>query len=224
MFDALEKNHLTPAVTLFHFATPNWLWEVKNGKRGWERDDALLHFERFVRVVTKNFGGRARLWCTLNEPMVYVYSGYLDGTFPPFERRGGPEHVISLIEQLLRAHALAYAILKEDAQKRNILIEVGFAHHTRAFEPLRPWHPLDRVVARIIEQAFIWDFSDAVSSGVLTVTNTSYRARNTRPARHPGLPRHQLLRALLREDRHHGAHQVQDPDERPGDPGRRPSQ
>ena len=176
VFDALDKNHLTPMVTLFHFATPNWLWDERAGKRGWERDDALQHFERFVRVVTKHFGARARLWCTLNEPMVYVYSGYLDGTFPPFERRGGPAEVVPVVEQLLRAHALAYAILKQDAAQRGTAIQVGFAHHTRAFEPLRAWNPLDRVVARVIEQAFIWDFSDAVSSGVLTVTNTPYRA------------------------------------------------
>ena len=65
---------------------------------------------------------------------------------------------------------------KEHAQARGATIEVGYAHHTRAFEPLRSYHPLDRVVARVIEQAFIWDFSDAVASGVLSVTNTSHRA------------------------------------------------
>jgi beta-glucosidase len=176
LFDALDKNHLTPVVTLFHFTSPAWLWQDKNGKRGWERDDALVHFERFVRAVAQHFGGRARIFCTLNEPMVYLYAGYLDGTFPPFERRGGPAQVIPVMEQLLRAHALAYSILKQDARQRGTTVEVGYAQHTRAFEPLRAWDPLDRVVARVIEQAFIWDFSDAVASGVLAVTNTNYRA------------------------------------------------
>jgi beta-glucosidase len=176
LFDALDKNHLTPLVTLFHFTSPSWLWQERGGKRGWERDDALIHFERFVRAVAKHFGPRARLWCTLNEPMVYIYSGYLEGNFPPFEKRSGPAAVIPVLEQLLRAHALAYAILKQEAQKRGAAIEVGYAQHTRAFEPLRTYHPLDRVVARVIEQAFIWDFSDAVASGVLAVTNTSHRA------------------------------------------------
>ena len=176
LFAALEKNHLTPMVTLFHFASPQWLWQERGGRRGWERDDALMHFERFVRAVVQHFGPRARLWCTLNEPMVYVYSGYLEGNFPPFERRSGPPAVIPVVEQLLRAHALAYAILKEDARRRGAAIEVGIAHHTRAFEPLRPYHPLDRLTARIIEQAFIWDFTDALQTGVLAVTNTSHRA------------------------------------------------
>ncbi len=176
LFDVLEKNHLTPMVTLFHFASPDWLWQERGGKRGFERDDALEHFERFVRAVVQHFGPRARLWCTLNEPMVYVYSGYLEGNFPPFEHRGGPQDVIAVVEQLLRAHALAYTLLKEDAKRRGATIEVGFAHHTRAFEPLRPYSPLDRITARVIEQAFIWDFSDAVQSGVLAVTNTNHRA------------------------------------------------
>lgn len=108
--------------------------------------------------------------------MVYIYGGYLDGTFPPFERRKGPAEVVPVMDALLRAHALAYRLLKEDAARRNATIEVGFAHHTRAFEPLRNYAPLDRVTARMIEQAFIWDFADAVASGILQVTSTPYRA------------------------------------------------
>ena len=56
LFDALERHHLTPMVTLFHFASPSWLWQERGGKRGWERDDALMHFERFVRAVVQHFG------------------------------------------------------------------------------------------------------------------------------------------------------------------------
>lgn len=176
VFDALDKHHIAPLVTLFHFATPNWLWQDKGGKRGWERDDALPQFERFVSAVIKHLGTRSSRWCTLNEPMVYIYGGYLDGTFPPFERRKGPAEVVPVMDALLRAHALAYRLLKEDAARRNATIEVGFAHHTRAFEPLRNYAPLDRVTARMIEQAFIWDFADAVASGILQVTSTPYRA------------------------------------------------
>lgn len=175
VFDALERHKITPLVTLFHFTSPSWLWQEQGGKRGWERDDALGHFERFVTTVVKHFGPRARLWCTLNEPMVYLYNGYLEGVFPPFERRGDPVNIIPVVEKLLQAHVLSYRLLKEDAQRRGVQIEVGYAQHMRAFEPLRNYAPLDRITARIIEQAFIWDFSDAVASGVLTVTNTPYR-------------------------------------------------
>ncbi|MFO0576352.1 MAG: glycoside hydrolase family 1 protein [Polyangia bacterium] len=175
VFDALERHKITPLVTLFHFASPGWLWQEQDGKRGFERADALAHFERFVKAVVKHFGARSRHFCTLNEPMVYLYNGYMEGVFPPFEKRGDPVRLAPLMEQLLRAHLLAYRLLKEDAQRRGVQIEVGYAQHMRAFEPLRNWAPLDRITARIIEQAFIWDFTDAVASGVLAVTNTPYR-------------------------------------------------
>lgn len=175
IFDALERNKITPLVTLFHFASPTWLWQEQGGQRGWERDDSLAHFERFVSAVVKHFGPRSRLWCTINEPMVYLYNGYMEGVFPPFEKRGDPREIIPVMEKLLQAHVLAYRLLKEDAQRRGTSVEVGYAQHMRSFEPLRNYAPLDRITARIIEQAFIWDWTDAVASGVLAVTNTPYR-------------------------------------------------
>ena len=106
---------MTPVVTLFHFTTPRWLWRTVDGRVGWERPDALEHWERFVRAVLQHFGGRMPIVCTLNEPMVYVYAGYLDGVFPPLQKRSGPSEVVPVIEQLLRAHARAYHLVKEDA-------------------------------------------------------------------------------------------------------------
>lgn len=167
IFDALDLNKLKPSVTLFHFVSPEWFWQEREGQRGWERSDALILFERFVAAVVKHFGGRAEHWCTLNEPMVYAYAGYLDGTFPPLEQRSGPKALVPVVSQLLRAHALAYRLLKQDAARRGKSVQVGIAQHVRAFQPLRNHHPLDRVTAQLIEQAFVWDFLDALHSGVL---------------------------------------------------------
>lgn len=167
LFDTLDRLRLKPAVTLFHFVSPAWFWQEIAGRRGWERPDALEHFERFVAAVVAHFGGRAELWCTLNEPMVYVYAGYLDGVFPPLERRGDPKAIVQVTSQLLRAHALAYRLLKEDAARRGKPVQVGIAQHVRSFQPLRNHHPLDRLTAQLVEQAFVWDFLDALHSGVL---------------------------------------------------------
>jgi beta-glucosidase len=175
IFDALEAHRMTPVVTLFHFTSPEWLWQPHGGLRGFERPDALGHFERFVRAVLRHFGGRMPIVCTLNEPMVYVYAGYLDGVFPPLERRSGPAAALPVIEKLLRAHALAYHLVKEDAARRGTQVLVGYAQHARAFEPLRDKNPLDRLASRLIEQAFIWDFCDAVKSGVLRMLGTPDR-------------------------------------------------
>ena len=181
IFDALAERKLTPVVTLFHFTSPRWLWRVVDGKVGWERADALEHWDRFVRAVIQHFGGRMPIVCTLNEPMVFVYAGYLDGVFPPLERRAGPAAVVPVIEQLLRAHARAYHLIKDDAARRGQPVQVGYAQHTRVFEPLRPESLLDRLTAGLITRAFIWDFCDAVETGTLRLTGTSSRHQREIP-------------------------------------------
>lgn len=172
ILNACDKNGLIPSVTLFHFSSPEWFFKEKDGKRGWERDDALEHFERFVRAVVKAFGKRVEHWCTLNEPMVYVFNGYLEGIFPPNEKRSSPAEVVDVVKTLLKAHALAYRIIHENAEKNNLKAEVGLTKHTRAFEPYRNTHLLDRVTAAIVEKNFIYDFIDAINTGVFRFSAT----------------------------------------------------
>jgi beta-glucosidase len=171
----LRKLKMKPSATLFHFSSPAWLWKVKDGKKGWERKDALVHFERFVKAVAKVFVGEVDHWCTLNEPVVYIFQGYLEGIFPPNERRGAPIKIAPVMSQLLKAHALAYRILHEEAKKQKKKIVVGIAKHTRWFEPLRNIAPLDRITAKLVAQNFLYDFLDAIKTGTFSLTGTSYK-------------------------------------------------
>ncbi len=171
---AAKAHGLTPHVSLFHFSTPEWFWQEQNGKRGWERDDALAHWHRYVSAVSALLGPEINHWCTLNEPMVYVLWGYIEGVFPPLEQRDGPIDVAPVVAQLLRAHADAYQVLHHDAAARGQTINVGLTQHTRAFEPWRNWHPLDRLAAGFVQQAFIWDVFDALESGRYTMTDTEF--------------------------------------------------
>jgi beta-glucosidase len=174
---AAAKSHgLTPHVSLFHFSTPEWFWEDQDGQRGWERADALSHWNRYVSAVSRLFGADIDFWCTLNEPMVYVLWGYIEGVFPPLEQRAAPVDAAPVITQLLRAHADAYQILHKDATSRGQSISVGLTQHTRAFEPWRNWHPVDRLTAEFVQQAFIWDVLDAIETGTYTMTDTAYSA------------------------------------------------
>jgi beta-glucosidase len=150
---AAKANGLEPHVSLFHFSTPEWFWEEQNGQRGWERSDALNHWRRYVEAVSELLGPEIDNWCTLNEPMVYVLWGYIEGIFPPLEQRAGPADVAPVVAQLLRAHADAYRILHADADERGQSIAVGLTQHTRAFEPWRNWHPMDRLSAEFVQQA-----------------------------------------------------------------------
>ena len=168
LFSELKTNGIEPSVTLFHFSSPAWFFAEKAGKRGWERTDAVEHFTRFVNFVVNRWGKDVHVWCTLNEPMVYIYSGYMQGIFPPLEKRPDEKSVAPVMEALLRSHAAAYAIIK----KANPAALVGVTQHTREFAPYRNHAILDRIIAGKVEQAFIWDFTDAIQTGVLKVTNT----------------------------------------------------
>ena len=169
-----KANGLEPHISLFHFSTPKWFWEALEGQRGWERPDAMQHWGRFVAAVSKHFGPLVSHWCTLNEPMVYVLWGYMEGIFPPLEQRATPAEVAPVVARLLEAHALAYRTLHADAAARGQQIKVGLTQHTRAFEPWRNWHPMDRLAAGFVQQAFIWDVLDAVQHGTYRMTDTDF--------------------------------------------------
>ncbi|MCX7631910.1 MAG: glycoside hydrolase family 1 protein [Turneriella sp.] len=168
LFAELKKNGIQPVVTLFHFSSPAWFFEAKDGKRGWERDDAVEQFAQFVRFVVGRWGKEVTVWCTLNEPMVYIYSGYMQGILPPREKRPDEKSVVPVVEGLLRAHAESYRIIHQQNPKAL----VGVTQHTREFAPYRNYALLDRIIAATVDQAFIWDFVDAIQTGVLKVTNT----------------------------------------------------
>jgi beta-glucosidase len=173
MLAEMKKNGITPFGTLFHFATPEWFFKPDaDGKKGWERKDAMVHWQRFVSAVADNFVPDIEQWCTLNEPLTYVYNGYIEGVFPPLERRGDVSAAADVIESLLKAHVIGYNTLHKAAAAKNAKVNVGIAKHTRSFEPLRNWAPLDRLTAQAIDQAWNWDFNDAIESGQLKLTNT----------------------------------------------------
>jgi beta-glucosidase len=98
------------------------------------------------------------LWCTVNEPNVFSYIGYLLGVFPP--GRQDMRASFTALRNMLTAHAAAYKLihrLQENAR-------VGLAHNLRFFDPANPNSPLDRLAAGIQDAGFneatlraVWD-------------------------------------------------------------------
>jgi len=166
----MKARRLTPFVTLFHYVAPRWFFEPDaRGRRGWERADALEHWGRFVAAVAEHFVPDVEQWCTLNEPMVYLYSGYIDGVYPPLEHRADAAAAADVYAALLAAHALAYRTLHRVADERHARANVGVTQAAQAFAPLRNWHPADRAIAALVTQAWNWDFLDAIRTGRLRI-------------------------------------------------------
>jgi beta-glucosidase len=159
ILDAALERKLTPFVTLFHFASPQWLWRPVDGKKGIERADAPERFLQLTEACVRAFGDRVHHWTTLNEPLVYGVLAYMDGVFPPNEQRT-QSAAKPVIEAQVRMHELSYGALKADARRRGVEHQVGIAQHARSFVPQRNGSPLDRLTAWMIDRQFVWDFLD----------------------------------------------------------------
>jgi beta-glucosidase len=170
LFASMKAHGIEPIVTLYHYVSPRWLFERDSGgKRGWERADAQEHWQRFVTSVAQAFVGDVRYWCTLNEPMVLLYNGYIEGSYPPLEHRADLPAVADVYEGLLRAHAAAYGILHEVARQKKAQVQVGLTQAVEYFAPDRNYAPADRITDWIVDQGWNWDFLDAVQSGRLRI-------------------------------------------------------
>ncbi len=140
----LRRRGLEPMVTLHHFTDPCWLGR----EGGWENPTTVERFARFVRHTVEALGEHCDLWCTVNEPNVYAYMGYVEGVFPPGKSDLGL--AMRVLRHLLLGHAAAYR--EVHALQPNA--RVGFAHNVRPLDPARPRAPGDRLVTAIADRFY----------------------------------------------------------------------
>jgi beta-glucosidase len=70
---------LLPILTFHHFTTPRWA--VADG--GWEDERTAERLARFCERAVDHLGDLIGMACTLNEPNVVAFMGFLFGEFPP---------------------------------------------------------------------------------------------------------------------------------------------
>ena len=108
MISVCQKAHIKPMVTLNHFTLPKWVAD----RGGWLSERTATHFERYVRKIVTSFGDSVDWYCTINEPGVVAYGGYLGALgFPPGTK--GLDNWNWATHQLLDAHRRAMKVIKE---------------------------------------------------------------------------------------------------------------
>lgn len=157
MIRGLVDRNLTPCATLHHFTDPLWLTEAG----GWLKPDAPELFEKFVRKVVEALKEYVNLWVTINEPNVYIVSGYLMGAFPPGKQDLGETWKVAI--QIANGHARAYHAIHELQPEARVGLSINY----RSFMPAAKWNPLDKLAANIQHQAFNCSFADAARDGHL---------------------------------------------------------
>lgn len=142
-------------VTLHHFTNPQWA----AARGGWADPAMPEWFARYVEHVVPQLHDVVDHWITVNEPNVNAITSYLAGATPPGLR--DRSLVGPVLANFLKAHARAYrAIHRIDPDA-----SVGLAHHMRAFDPSRWWHPLDHLIAKVVSAFWNEQILDAITSG-----------------------------------------------------------
>ena len=98
----LRASGIEPMVTLHHFVEPEWF----DSLGGWEKQENVTHFARFVETVGARLVPHCRYWCTLNELNGFAMCGFVGGVHPP-GRRNDAIAMIVVIKNMLVAHTRA---------------------------------------------------------------------------------------------------------------------
>ena len=140
VIDELLANGIEPMVTLHHFTNPLWFEE----QGAFLQDDSPEIFTRFAEHVVRRLGSKVKLWCTINEPSAYAFSGYYVGIFPPAEKDLQKAAVV--LRNLMRAHTAAYTRIKEIQPQA----QVGLVVVMIIYEPPNRWNLLDILFNRLL--------------------------------------------------------------------------
>lgn len=151
----LRAAGIEPMVTLLHFTLPAWLAE----RGGLTASDFPDRFALFAAEAARRLGDGVDLWCTLNEPNVQMYQGYVEGVWPPAVR--DPGLAARAFAGLVRGHAAAAAALRSE----DTGAEIGVAMNLIVFDPARRWSLPDWVAARQADAGFNWAFYDSIAAG-----------------------------------------------------------
>lgn len=110
--EGLRSRGIDPVVTFHHFTTPQWL----AAKGGWEEPAIVERFATFVDQASARLDGLMATACTINEPNVVSFTGYVMGFFPPGKQLGMGE-----LEQIngtfVEAHRAAVDVIRANATR-----------------------------------------------------------------------------------------------------------
>ncbi len=156
LVDAALEVGITPMATLHHFTHPQWFED----KGAFENESNIIYFVRFCQKVFERLNDRVPLWCTINEPGVYAFQGYIRGVFPPGKTSSSLAGKV--LVNLLKAHVEVYKTLK--GMRGGQEAQIGIVHQHMLFEPYHEDSAL--------EKNFCWYLSQLMSTAVFDFFKT----------------------------------------------------
>jgi len=184
---SLKELGLEPVVTLNHFTLPQWFAQ----EGGWLAPGAPGSFLRYVERMVRELGGEVRYWVTLNEPMVFIYHGYVLGIWPPQER--SLLRALRAGQRLAAVHARAYRLIHRLYAAGGLgKAQVSIAHNMQAFVTCTP-SLKNKAAASLRDRLFnFWFLDRLMRMRTLDFIGLNYYTRGLVDVRGWGI-RHLLL-------------------------------
>lgn len=171
--DVLQSMHdrgLQPVVALHHFTHPLWF----HAQGGWASRQAPTLFTAYAAKVVDRLGDLCDTWVTFNEPMVLVWLGYVQGSYPPNHQSA--REGVTVAVNLARAHRLVTALVHEHQagacpDKAHGICGVGLVNSLQLYEAAHSWNPIERLSARAVEAISNWAFPALAIDGEIPLAD-----------------------------------------------------
>ena len=147
--DSLLLSGIKPVITLHHFTNPIWVENLG----AFEKEENSEYFINFAKKIFEKLHDLVPIWCTFNEPSVYVSQGYFNGVFPPGKKN--PTIAGIVLKNILNTHVSLYHELKDITSKENI--KIGIVKNIFQFDPLRRWNLMDWIISKVLNDVYTND-------------------------------------------------------------------
>jgi beta-glucosidase len=166
MTDVAREAGLTPMVTLHHFTHPRWL----SARGGWLDPATPARFARYCDTVVRALGDRVDWYCTINEPGVVAFGGYLGALdFPPGTHDAGSWERAT--DGLIAGHRLALSAVRAARPSA----KVGATHSMQEWDADEGGRPMMEWLRQRNEDVFLEASDQDDFVGVQTYTRIPLR-------------------------------------------------
>lgn len=127
LVNELTSAGIQPICTIFHWDLPMWIEK----KGGYLCSDFPELFAEYTKILVETLSDRVKYWITINEPQLFVGSGYDGGTMPPFVHL--PGEILGLVcRNVMLAHGKGVQTIRKYARQK---VQVGMAPTGSCFTP-----------------------------------------------------------------------------------------
>jgi len=121
------RHGIEPMLTFYHFTQPLWFKNLG----GFERDGNIQYFIEYCEKVFRFLCHDVKIWCSINEPAVESFMGYILGLFPPHHRLQF-HRAATVLANLLKAHVQICMMVDKLSGGANH--KIGLVHNVLQFE------------------------------------------------------------------------------------------